>query len=151
MKYNAKLSSHIQKARIKFEYLIANKKTFELTEKKAKRSISQNSYIHLLFASFAEMTGYTTSEVKQDIFKRIVNPELFYEGEFGNLAKVERWRSTADLDKAEMTLAVNRFLNYASQNGYYLPNPQDLANLTESEIIEFHELEMSINNAKEFI
>jgi hypothetical protein len=59
---------------------------------------------------------------------------LFYEGEFDGVVKIERWRSSASLDKAEMTLAIDRFRNFASSElGIYLPEPEDLVLLQEIE------------------
>lgn len=125
---------------------IAKGKKFELKAKHPKRSISQNSYLHLILTWFGLGTGYTLEEVKQDIFKKHVNPQLFYEGEFGDLIKIERWRSTASLDTAEMTLAIDRFRNFSSiECSIYLPEPGDLAVLQELEI------EISKHKNQEFI
>lgn len=121
----------------KVKYYIQKGKEVELKVKHPKRSISQNAYLHLILTWFAIETGYTMEEVKQDIFKKIVNDSLFYEGEFeGKLkgVKIERWRSTASLSTAEMTLAIDRFRNYASiEAGIYLPEPEDLASIAELE------------------
>lgn len=125
---------------------IAKGKKFELKAKHPKRSISQNSYLHLILTSFAVETGYTLEETKQDIFKKHVNPQLFYEGEFGDLIKIERWRSSASLDKKEMTLAIDRFRNFAAiECSIYLPEPSDLVLLQELEI------EISKHKNQEFI
>lgn len=135
MIYNPNNPIDIQRAVEKLKYFIAQNKVFELTEKRQKRSISQNAYLHLIFGFFALETGYTTAEVKQEIFKKIVNPATFYEGEFGELIKIERWRSTADLDTKEMTVCIDRFRDYASaQAGIYLPEPHDLVLLQDVEI-----------------
>jgi hypothetical protein len=97
----------------------------------------QNRYLHLLFEWFAVETGYTAEEVKQDIFKKIVNTSLFCDGEAeGKLkgVKIKRWRSTASLSISEMTLAIERFRNYASiEAGIYLPEPNNLVMITELE------------------
>lgn len=144
MIYNPEKQIDIQRAIEKIKFLITNKKVFELTEKRKKRTISQNSYLHLILAGFALETGYTTDEVKQEIFKKIVNPNTFYEGEFGELIKIERWRSTATLNTEEMTLCIGRFRDYASKEaGIYLPEPKDLALLQDMEI--------QINNNKNYL
>jgi len=144
MIYNPEKQIDIQRAIEKIKHFITNKKVFELTEKRKKRTISQNSYLHLILAGFAMETGYTTKEVKQEIFKKIVNPDTFYEGEFGELIKIERWRSTANLNTQEMTLCIGRFRDYASKEaGIYLPEPSDLALLQDMEI--------QINNNKNYL
>lgn len=135
MIYNSEKRIDVERAVEKFKYFIANKKIFELKAKRERRTISQNSYLHLLFSWFALETGYTSDEVKQELFKKIVNPNLFYEGEFGTLIKIERWRSTATLNTKEMTLAIDRFRDYSSKEaGIYLPEPHDLALIQEMEI-----------------
>jgi hypothetical protein len=97
-----------------------------------------------LFGWFALETGYTIEEVKQEIFKKIVNPNTFYEGEFGTIIKIERWRSTANLNTQEMTLCINRFRDYASKEaGIYLPEPSDLVLLQE--------IEIQINNNQNYL
>ena len=135
MIYDAKKEIDIQRANSRLKYLIEKKKLFEIIEKKERRSISQNNYLHLIFSWFAIQTGYTEEEVKQEIFKKHINPSLFYEGEHGQIVKIERWRSTAELDTGEMTLAIDRFRDYSAKElGIYLPEPKDLAHLQEIEI-----------------
>ena len=77
MIFNASNEFDIQRAKERLEYLIEKKKTFEITEKKPKRTYSQNNYIHLLFAWFALEYGETPEYVKQEMFKKIVNPQIF--------------------------------------------------------------------------
>lgn len=135
MIYNSEKPIDIQNAIAKLKYFIEKKYSFELKRKLPKRSISQNSYLHLLFSWFALQTGYTAEEVKQEIFKKIVNTNTFYEGEFGEIIKIERWRSTASLNTQEMTLCIDRFRDYsAKEAGIYLPEPRELAIIQEMEI-----------------
>ena len=135
MIYNPQNRIEVNRALEKIKYFISEGKIFELKAKRERRTISQNSYLHLLFSWFALETGYTTDEVKQDIFKKIVNPDTFYEGEFGKIIKIERWRSTASLNTEEMTLCINRFRDYASKEaGIYLPEPTDLVMIRQLEI-----------------
>lgn len=144
MWFNAQKPIDKQRAIQKLNYLLANGKTFELTEKKKTRSISQNSYLHLLFSWFALETGYTSEEVKQEIFKKIVNPNTFYDGEYGELVKIERWRSTSNLDTKEMNLCIDRFRDYsAKEAGIYLPEPHDLSLLDE--------IKLQIENHKQYL
>jgi len=130
------------------EYLkkiISKGKKFELKIKHPKRTISQNNYLHLILTWFGLETGHTLEEVKRDILKEIVCPEIFYEGEFGPL-KIERFRSTKTLDTAEMSLIIARFRNWASiEFNIYLPEPEDLAS------IEKLEIEISKHHNQEFV
>lgn len=126
---------HRQRAIERFKFLIEKKATIELVEKKPKRTIKQNSYLHLVLGWFGYEFGYTLEEVKQDIFKKIVNPVIFYEGEFGELVPIQRWRSTRSLDTKEMTIAIDNFRDYASREaGIYLPSPDERDFLDEIQI-----------------
>lgn len=108
----------------------------ELTAKKERRTIPQNAYLHLIIGWFAIETGNTLGFVKQEYFKRRINPSLFIttinDAHFGD---VEVLRSSRDLDTAEMTEAIERFRNWASSEaGIYLPSPDEQAFLQAIEI-----------------
>ncbi len=126
-----------QNAKNYLNKLIESECDFEIKKKLSKRTYSQNNYIHLLFGYFSLQTGYTASEVKQDIFKKIVNPEMFYEGENEKIqgVKIEKWRSTADLNTKQMSQCTERFLDWSVREaGIRLPEPDDLVFLREIEI-----------------
>ena len=132
----------------RFKFLLDNKKTFEIKEKKPRRSISQNAYEHLLFSFFAIEYGETAEYVKQEIFKKIVNPDIFKTARVnpktGQIR--EHWRSTAELDTKENTTAIDRFRDYSSKEaGIYLPEPSDMA------LINQIENELSKNNSKQYL
>lgn len=146
MIYNPNKEIDIQNSITRINWLIKNKKLFELTQKREKRSISQNSYLHLLFSWFGLQTGHTFKEVKQDIFKMHVNSDLFYEGEIEGAITVQRWGSTADLNTKQMTLAIDRFRDFSSKEcGFYLPEPKDLVLLQDMEI------ELSKHSSKQYL
>lgn len=140
MIYNPNISGNAQMAITKLEYLIEKGKVFELKEKRAKRSISQNSYMHLIFAWFASEYGELPSYVKQVLFKQIVNPHIFKTTYVNEKTGEERedWRSTADMNTKELTTAIENFRNYSiKEAGIYLPEPDDLALIQTME----HQLE----------
>jgi murein tripeptide amidase MpaA len=136
MIYNAMNEFDCNKALERIKYFIANKKKFELIEKKPLRSLSQNNYLHLILSYYALEYGETMEYIKEEVFKRQVNLEIFY-GEYVNqktgLIRAQL-RSTSDLDSREMTEAINRFRDYASKEaGIYLPTPEDMLHLEEIE------------------
>lgn len=134
MIYNPENPLHKKQAIEKLKYFFSKGKRFELKAKHERRSISQNSYLHLILTWFGIETGYTLDEVKQDVFKKHVNPEIFYEGEKEGFITIQKWRSTSDLQTSELTIAIERFRNFASQElGIYLPEPDDLALINEIE------------------
>lgn len=146
MIYNSAKQIDIQNAKTKLQWLIDNRKVFELTQKREKRTVSQNSYLHLILAYFGLQTGYTLQEVKQDIFKKVINQDLFYDGEKTGIVSIQQWRSTSDLNTKEMTLAINKFRDFASKEaGIYLPEPKDLA------ILQDIEIELSKQSSKQYV
>lgn len=99
----------------------------ELSEHKPRRTTPQNSYLHLLLGMFAMETGNTLEFVKQEYFKRLVNPDLFVEHRYDKyLGEIEVLRSSRDLDTGDMTTAIERFRNWsASEADIYLPAPNE--------------------------
>lgn len=132
-----KTSNAFQKQKVieRFKILLEKEAIIELKEKKFKRTLKQNRYLHLILGWFALETGYTPEEVKQEIFKKIVNPVIFYDGEYGELVEVQRWRSSAELNTSELTQCIENFRDYAVQEaGIYLPTPEERESLEEIEI-----------------
>lgn len=115
------------KFKAKVNQLYTEKALVELKRKTTNRSLAQNSYLHVLLCYFASEFGYTKEEVKHDIFKKKCNPELFLHKRKNKRGfEVTYVRSSTELDKAEMTLAIERFRNYSSAVcGLYLPEPNE--------------------------
>lgn len=113
----------------------------ELTEKKPRWSNQQNAYLHVILGYFAMETGNTLEWVKQQYFKKLVNADIFIrEQEDKWLGRIKVLRSSADLDSAEMTTAIDRFRNWSSSEaGIYLPsaNEEDMLSLMEIEISRY--------------
>ena len=120
-------------------------KIVELTEKKPRRSLPQNKYLHVLLAYFGTQTGNTLEWVKQQYYKKLVNPDLFIrEKEDKYLGKIKVLRSSADLDTAEMSLSIDRFRNWSAQEaGIYIPSAD--------EAILVQQMEICIERNKEFL
>lgn len=142
MIYNPKIELDKVRAKERLEWLISKEKRFELTEKRERRSISQNNYLHLILSWYAVEYGETLEYVKQEVFKKQINNEIF-KTEYINRKTGEYrvdWKSTSELNTKEMTTAIDRFRNYASKEaGIYLPEPKDLAMLNhiETEITKY--------------
>lgn len=120
-------------------------KVIELTEKKPRRSLPQNKYLHVLLAYFGTQTGNTLEWVKQQYYKKLVNPDLFIrEKEDKYLGKIKVLRSSADLDTSEFSLSIERFRNWAAQEaGIYIPSAD--------EAILIQQMEIEIERNKEFL
>lgn len=107
--------------------LFKKKAVVEVKEKKKNRTIKQNAYLHVILSYFAAEHGISTEEVKLDIFKRTCNKDIFVRRKTNKYGKVvETVRSSASLNTAEMTTAIDRYRNWAaSVAGIYLPSPQE--------------------------
>ena len=115
----------------KVDNLLERGAVVELTER-TFRSRNQNSYLHLLIGVVAMDTGNTLDYCKEMYFKRLVNRDLFISTRVDRYAgEVEVIRSSADLTKEEMSIAIDRFKRWGSQNGIYMPNPGDESLLRE--------------------
>ena len=145
MIYN--LSSPLDKANfmLRAKKLAESDVIVELTEKKPRRSLPQNKYLHVILAYFGTQTGNTLEWVKHQYYKKLVNPDLFIrEKEDKYLGKIKVLRSSADLDTAEMSLSIGRFRNWSAQEaGIYIPSAD--------EAILIQQMEIEIERNKEFL
>ena len=117
----------------------------DLTEKKPRRSLPQNKYLHVILAYFGTQTGNTLEWVKQQYYKKLVNPDLFIrEKEDKYLGNIKVLRSSADLDTSEFSLSIERFRNWAAQEaGIYIPSAD--------EAMLVQQMEIEIERNKEFL
>ncbi len=132
--YDTSKSEDKNRAEAYFEQLIKSGSVIEL-KKKQKRTLNQNSYLHLILSWFASETGYTLEYVKTEFFKRLCNPDIFNVNVHGIFGRVKDLRSTTELDTKEMTTAIDRFRNWSgSEAGIYLPAPNEDEYLQQIEI-----------------
>lgn len=145
MLYDGGNPLHAQQAKVRIEKLINDKKIFDLTEKKPRRSNQQNKYLHVILAYFGTQVGETMEYVKKYYYKVLVNPNTFIvKREDKYLGMIKDLRSSADLDSDEFSLSIDRFRNWASMEcGIYLPSPE------EEQLVQLMEIEIERN--KEFI
>ena len=127
MTYNLQNSLDVQNAKTRLEMLIKKGSIVEVTEKKIKRTLSQNNYLHLILSYFASQTGNRMEWVKQQYYKRTCNPDLFVGTKTDKiLGSVKYIKSSTELDTGEMTLSIERFRNWASaEAGIYIPEPHE--------------------------
>lgn len=112
--------------------------TVELTEK-THRTLRQNAYLYLMLGWFALEYGETVEYVKEKYFKRLVNADLFVERKADRyLGEVEVLKSTRDLDKEQMSVAITRFRDWSlKEAGIRLPEAN------EDEFLRSIEVELS--------
>lgn len=126
----------------KVEYLLNKRaRVVELIERKPKRTISQNSYLHLLIGIVAIETGNTLDWVKREYFKKEVNRDLFVVECYDEILKrkAEKIRSSRDLTTDKMSTAIDRFKKWAAEGGIYLPDAENdgWAERVEAEMRKF--------------
>jgi len=128
MKYNLDKEIDIQRSERRFKALLVKRGIIELKEVK-HRSISQWGYLHLILTWFGMETGYTLEEAKL-IYKRI-NKEIYTYTKNGDLF----YRSSADLDSADLTKSIDVFRDYSAREAnIYLPLPNEHNLLKEIEV-----------------
>lgn len=131
------LSNPLQKESfgVKAEALRKKGCIVELTEKKPQRTANQNRYLHSILSYFGLEVGETAEYVKRYYFKLLCNKDTFVvEKEDKFHGKIQVLRSSADLDTAEMTVCIERFRNWASGEGVYIPSPEEHLLVQQMEI-----------------
>ena len=108
-----------------------------MTEKRFTRTLSQNRYLHLILGFFADQYGESEKWIKEKYFKILCNPDIFVRQKNDPfLGEITELRSTAEIDTAEMSLAIDRFRDWSSKEaGIYLPSPD------EEELLKLVEIE----------
>lgn len=121
MKYNL---DDIEQANQAFGYLtdmVGKHAWVEIKRKIPQRSLNQNNYLHLLLTAFGDHFGYTLEEAKA-VYKYI-NADIYRYKKKG--FPYPFWRSSADLNKNEMTRSIDRFRRVSAEHGCELPMALD--------------------------
>ena len=137
MKYDLSNTNDLSRFNTKVAYLIENQKKIDLKVVNSIRSLSQNKYLHVLFALFGIECGLTLEESKT-LVKRSC-PFMIYSKHGNTFLK-----KTSKLDKKEMTDFIDWFRTWSAQKGIYL--------LTSDEYIMQHLfIDNEIERNKEFL
>ncbi len=142
MLYDLDNDLHRQQFKARCNRLYEKRCVVELTEKKPQRMTQQNRYLHVVLGYFGAQFGMTIEEVKRDYFKIECNRDLFVETVDDPICHRPRMRlrSSASLTTEEMTLAIERFRDWASKEaGIYIPSPD------EHRLIQLMEIEVERN------
>lgn len=115
MKYRLSDNIDLKAARGRINYLAKKGALVEVIEVKRNRTLSQNSYLHLLLGAFGLHFGYTIEEAKL-IYKQ-VSSDIYYYKKKGR----QFIRSSADLNTEEMAKTIDKFMLKSAEAGYELP------------------------------
>lgn len=130
-----KLSNELQREQFikRVKTLLDKGASVELVER-VKRSHNQNSYLHLILGVVAMDCGNTINYVKEWYYKRLVNPDIYIVEKVDKFqGKIHILRSSADLSQEEMSISIERFKKWASEQGIYIPEMGDEEILKEIE------------------
>ena len=119
MRFNLKNKPEQEQATNYLSELIQKEADVRITKVIKKRSLSQNSYLHLILSYFGQHFGYTLDETK--ILYKQLNPTTFVYRKGGHTFL----RSSADLDTMVMTKSIDRFRDQSKQMGFPLPSPDE--------------------------
>ncbi|MBD5223626.1 MAG: hypothetical protein HDS71_06210 [Bacteroidales bacterium] len=146
MLYDLSIELQAENFKKRCNMLFKKKCIVDLTEKKPQRTLRQNSYLYAILGYFGLQFGYKVEEVKNWYFKETCNKELFVRTTRDIITGQERQilRSSADLDTEQMTLAIERFRDWAANVvGVYIPSPE------EHRLVE--QMEIEIQRAKQYL
>lgn len=117
MKYDLNNPIDVKKCDVRYQLLKNGHKRIELTEIRGKRTIRQNSYLHVVISLFAIDTGHTLDEAKT-LLKRMSN--LYYEKN-----GVKFLKKTSQMDTKELTDFIDFIREKAALNGCYIPTAEE--------------------------
>lgn len=99
------------------------------------RSGRQNRFLYFCLAYFAHCYGCTEVEAKEIYLKQFACPQIFERRHIDNKGRsATYYRSTADLSKDEMQMAIRNFRTYAELNDIPIPDSSDDIRRCEQEM-----------------
>ncbi|KKN74615.1 hypothetical protein LCGC14_0388170 [marine sediment metagenome] len=118
MKYDFSKGTYPQqKAQEYLSKLIKDGSKASLTKIHPKRSVSQNSYLHVLFSLWGKENGWYLEEAKL-----VVKRELGYTYTKRNQEFADK---TSKMDTAELTKFIDKFRIWSFADGCYLPTADE--------------------------
>ena len=125
MKYRLSNPTEAGQALQFLSQLTGEQKVVDIKEVKPRRSLPQNSYLHLLLGAFGAFIGEDMDAAK-GVYKRLPgNKELYIKQFERNGVKFEYERSSASLDKEEMTKSIETLREWSAKMGHPLPTATD--------------------------
>lgn len=122
MIYDLSREADVIKARVRFDFLVKNKKKVEIIERKAKpRSLSQNALFHTWVKVVADHVGYTDLEdCKRDVKRHLLGTTEETNRLTGEVITCDY--RTSRMDSKEMSSFMDKMKAWASTDlGIYLP------------------------------
>lgn len=134
MQYNLNNPLDRERFKLRCNALYKKESVVELVEK-TFRTPNQNRYLHLIIGVVAMDTGVGLEYAKREYFKKLCNHDLFCVTRMDKFSgEVEIIRSSTELTKEEMSIAIDRFKRWGAEQGIYIPSPGDEELLKQIEI-----------------
>jgi hypothetical protein len=137
MRINPRNEYELKKGIKHFEKLCKGNVPFEVTKKRKRKSVSNNSYLHVCITLFAIEYGYNLEEAKT-LLKRNCYFMVYVKNGSSFLKRVR------DMDDAECADFTTWIRNYSSKQGLYIPTPEEY-------VLNQYEIDKQINNHKEYL
>ncbi len=118
MLYDFKKDFDVEMFKKKSKELIDKKAIVEVKEKRKKRTLSQNSYLHVCINMYAIFVGETLNRTKTDLKRECSFMVEEYKGK-------KYLISSSNLNTKELKNWIEWIRNYASMNGVFIPSPDD--------------------------
>jgi len=118
MKFDPKNPIDLEKSKVRYDYLVKKGDPFELKGIRKKRTIKQNSYLHVVITLYAINFGSTLNEAKTDL-KRECHFMMYQKDGKKYL------RETKRMNTKELTEFIDWIRNYSSMNGCYIPTSEE--------------------------
>lgn len=137
MKLDLKKQFDLNKAITRFKLLCDKKAKIELTEVRSKRTVRQNSYLHVCISLFAIEVGNNLDEMKTDLKREC---EFMRYEKNGN----SYLKRTRDMDTKELTEFIEWIRTFAGKQGLYIPS-------SEEYIMNRFEIDREIEQHKQYL
>lgn len=121
MIYDLSKPTNVEMLKKRLNNLFKKQATVEVKEVVQPKTLNQNRYIWLCFTHVAFETGATKEDI-YEVCKLMFAP--FYENTFD--PEIDTKKGISKMSKDEMTLFIDHSVTYLRQNGYELPDPDDL-------------------------
>lgn len=117
MLYDCSNRLEADKLKKRIDGAISRGEVIEVTSPFRKRSLDQNSYLHLIIAYLASQIGESPEYVKREYYKKECNGELYIVRKRDCYTErvTEEIRSSKDLSVEEMSLSIERFKDWSAR------------------------------------
>ena len=117
MLHDLSKTDELAKARTYFDKLVKDESKIELRKIAKRRTVLQNSYVHVLFTLWGLHFGYTVDESKT-----VVKVELGY---VYYKTGTQFLNKTSDMDTKKLSIFIDKFRNWSASEGCYLPSSEE--------------------------